>query len=244
MAEKLTTCPFCNTQLSVDETYWGMEVTCPQCNKNFTPGSNAQENIPTPIAVAVPTPVAPPTPAVVPEPVAVSQGQVNPVPAYNNQYQQPPQNEAKTYCTNCGNEIASNAAICIKCGVMVGTEKNFCASCGKRVNANQAVCINCGCALTNKARKISFGGKTISSGEKSAKKATILSCLLVGLGQIYLGQVTKGIVIFVSGVILQILTLWAFGIGGVVIWIIAMIDANKIGKKIEAGQSVGEWEFF
>ena len=238
MAEKLTPCPFCNTQLSVDETYWGMEVICPQCNQNFTPGSKAQENIPTPIAVVVPTP------AVVPEPVAVSQGQVNPVPAYNNQYQQPPQNEAKTYCTNCGNEIASNAAICIKCGVMVGTEKNFCASCGKRVNANQAVCINCGCALTNKSRKLSLGGKTISSGEKSAQKATLLSCVLVGAGQMYLGQVYKGIALLASAIIINILTFWAFGIFGMIIWIIAMIDANKIGKKIEAGQSVGEWEFF
>ena len=129
---------------------------------------------------------------------------------------------------------------------MVGTEKNFCASCGKRVNANQAVCINCGCALTNKARKISFGGKTISSGEKSAKKATILSCLCVGVGQMYLGQVTKGIVILVSAIILNLVTMGITGIaiGGIPIWIIAMIDANKIGKKIEAGQSVGEWEFF
>lgn len=57
----------------------------------------------------------------------------------------------------------------------------------------------------------------------------------------YLGQVLKGVVILLATIVIGALTA---GVGSIVIWIIAMIDASKIGKKLEAGQSVGEWEFF
>ena len=68
---------------------------------------------------------------------------------------------------------------------------------------------------------------------KSASTALILSCLIAGLGQIYLGQTLKGLIILA-------LTCATGPIG----WIVGMIDAYSIGKKLEAGQSVGEWEFF
>lgn len=51
------------------------------------------------------------------------------------------------HCTNCGQEIVTNAAICTHCGVMAGTEKKFCANCGQAVNANQAICLGCGCSI-------------------------------------------------------------------------------------------------
>ena len=138
------------------------------------------------------------------------------------------------YCTNCGQEIANNAAVCTHCGVAVGQEKKFCANCGQAVNANQAICLSCGCALTQM-------NNVQNAGQKSASTAVLLTCLIVGLGQIYLGQVLKGVAILVAAFIIAILTA---GLGAIVIWIIAMFDAYKIGKKVEAGQSVGEWEFF
>ena len=149
------------------------------------------------------------------------------------------------HCTNCGQEIAENAAVCTHCGVMVGTEKKFCANCGQAVNANQAICLGCGCALAPAGKPagnaLNAGQKQIQPSGKSASTATILSCLLVGLGQMYLGQVLKGVAMLVGGIVLGALTA---GIASIPIWIIAMVDANKIGKKLEAGQSVGEWEFF
>ncbi|MBR4255256.1 MAG: zinc ribbon domain-containing protein [Lentisphaeria bacterium] len=51
------------------------------------------------------------------------------------------------HCTNCGQEIANNAAVCTHCGVAVGQEKKFCANCGQAVNANQTICLGCGCAI-------------------------------------------------------------------------------------------------
>ena len=57
----------------------------------------------------------------------------------------------------------------------------------------------------------------------------------------YLGQVAKGAVLLVSDIILSFFTA---GIAALPFWIIAMIDAHQIGKKLEAGQTVGLWEWF
>ena len=149
--------------------------------------------------------------------------------------------EIKMHCTNCGQEIANNAAICTHCGVAVGQEKKFCANCGQAVNANQAICLSCGCALTQMNNVQNAGQKKIHASGKSVSTAVILTCLIVGLGQIYLGQVLKGVAILLASIVIGTLT---FGAGSIAIWIIAMIDAYKIGKKLEAGQSVDEWEFF
>lgn len=149
------------------------------------------------------------------------------------------------HCTNCGQEIANNAAVCTHCGVAVGQEKKFCAKCGQAVNADQAICLGCGCALTQMGNGMNnfqnAGQKTIHASGKSASTAVLLTCLITGLGQMYLGQVLKGVVILLATIVIGALTA---GVGSIVIWIIAMIDASKIGKKLEAGQSVGEWEFF
>ena len=78
-----------------------------------------------------------------------------------------------------------------------------------------------------------------SSPPKSPVVALILSLLLLGgAGQIYLGQVTKGIVLIVATVLLS-----CIGIG-FIIWIVGIIDAYMIGQKLEGGEPVAEWEFF
>ena len=78
-----------------------------------------------------------------------------------------------------------------------------------------------------------------SSPPKSPVLALVLSFLLAGgAGQIYLGQVTKGIVIIVAALLLS-----CIGIG-LIVWIVGIIDAYMIGQKLERGQPVGEWEFF
>ena len=48
------------------------------------------------------------------------------------------------YCTNCGQPMDPNAAICVRCGVAKNRAKKFCSHCGQSVSENQAVCINCG----------------------------------------------------------------------------------------------------
>lgn len=48
------------------------------------------------------------------------------------------------YCSNCGSEMNSNAAVCVKCGFSKGSGKNYCQNCGKPIIEGQAMCTNCG----------------------------------------------------------------------------------------------------
>ncbi|MDP1624376.1 MAG: hypothetical protein Q8L64_01265 [bacterium] len=75
---------------------------------------------------------------------------------------------------------------------------------------------------------------------KSVGKATWLSLLFAGAGQIYLGQVKKGWLL----IVLSILGLFAIIVPGAIIIILGMIDANVIAKRIRENGSVNEWEFF
>lgn len=77
--------------------------------------------------------------------------------------------------------------------------------------------------------------------KQGKRSGVFLSFLLPGLGQIYLGQLIKGICIFIGAIIVGVFTV---GIGSILIWIVAMVDANKIQKKLLSGQPVKQWEFF
>lgn len=72
------------------------------------------------------------------------------------------------------------------------------------------------------------------SGQKSARTATLLSIVFGGLGQIYLGQSAKGLAIILASLLGLLFVLIPLG----------MIDAYYIGKRIENGEKVGDWDFF
>ena len=76
---------------------------------------------------------------------------------------------------------------------------------------------------------------------KSPGTAGCLSFLICGVGQMYNGQVIKGIVLLIACAVLASFTV---GIGGLVVWIVSIVDAAQIAKKINSGKKVGEWEFF
>jgi len=64
----------------------------------------------------------------------------------------------------------------------------------------------------------------------------ILSLLIPGVGQMVIGQVTKGVVILVGGFFLGYLC----GL----LNILTAIDAYDLAKKYNSGQPLREWEFF
>ena len=68
----------------------------------------------------------------------------------------------------------------------------------------------------------------------------ILSAVVPGLGQMILGQTVKGIVLCVLAVGLGATTC----IGGLVVSIVAIIDAYQVGVKLRNGQPVKQWDFF
>ena len=77
-----------------------------------------------------------------------------------------------------------------------------------------------------------------TSKKKKPAVAALLSVMFGGGGQIYLGQVTKGIIV------MALVYIGSFLIVGVVLWPIAIYDAYILAKKIENGETIGEWEFF
>ncbi|MDP6494466.1 MAG: hypothetical protein QGI09_03390 [Dehalococcoidia bacterium] len=68
---------------------------------------------------------------------------------------------------------------------------------------------------------------------KNPTTATILSFFIAGLGQVYNGQIGKGIVFIVLYVISLVLMFVVVGfITTPILWIWGMVDANNSAKKI------------
>ena len=69
--------------------------------------------------------------------------------------------------------------------------------------------------------------------------AAVLSLILFGgVGQLYLGQQKKGIIIIVATILLS-----CVGVG-FLLFFVGAYDAYVIGNKLKAGQPVGDMEFF
>jgi TM2 domain-containing membrane protein YozV len=72
--------------------------------------------------------------------------------------------------------------------------------------------------------------------------AGVLSLLLLGgVGQLYLGQQKKGIILIVIS-----LVAWCLSVGtlGWIVQILGAYDAYVIANKLKTGKSVGDMEFF
>ncbi len=69
--------------------------------------------------------------------------------------------------------------------------------------------------------------------------AAILSFILLGgVGQIYLGQTKKGIIIMVVTLILS-----CIGIG-LITWIVGVVDAYIMADKLQKGEAIGDMQWF
>lgn len=51
------------------------------------------------------------------------------------------------YCKNCGGQVNDNAAVCLHCGVKVGSGSKFCPVCGAQPDPMAVVCVACGAPL-------------------------------------------------------------------------------------------------
>ena len=69
--------------------------------------------------------------------------------------------------------------------------------------------------------------------------AAVLSLILFGgVGQLYIGQQKKGIIIIVASILTA-----CIGIG-FILWILGAIDAYVIADRLKQGKPVGDMEFF
>ncbi len=73
----------------------------------------------------------------------------------------------------------------------------------------------------------------ISRKQKSPGLAALSSLLICGIGQVYVGDIGRGIVFFIITVVIAIFTL---GIGGLIMLIIVIIDAYNSDKLHNEGK--------
>ncbi len=88
------------------------------------------------------------------------------------------------FCRNCGAPLNEEQAVCLKCGVAVGTGKSFCPSCGGEVNEEAVFCVKCGVSLKKSSveeKKINVRGIP----KRSVATCIILSLITCGIYSIY-----------------------------------------------------------
>ena len=120
-----------------------------------------------------------------------------------------------------------------------------CPFCGEDIAETAIKCKHCGSMLYSAAPGAApASAKMIqpSTPPKDPVLMAVLSgCCIAGLGQIVVGQTTKGVVCLVVAVGFGVLTA---GVSAVITWPLLAIDAYLIAKKLADGRPVGEWEFF
>lgn len=122
------------------------------------------------------------------------------------------------------------------CEVDAGERIRFCFNCGNKLIGDFKFCPECGQDLSDDAIS---SKPVISSGNKNIVLAIILSAVLPGLGQIYLGLDHKGAIFLIAYVISAILILILIGfLLCFVIWIWALVDTIISTNALNRGDEV------
>lgn len=113
-----------------------------------------------------------------------------------------------------------------------GADEVYCRSCGEVIKEQAEICPHCGVRQQV--------GQQAPSGElKNAGLAGVASAVMPGLGQIYNGEIGKGIVIiFLSGLSVLLMFVLVGFIIFPIVWIYAVYDAYKTAEGINAGEVV------
>lgn len=149
-------------------------------------------------------------------------------------------------CQNCGEEVVDGAKFCKNCGSEIVIEEEvdetgtkFCANCGFEMPKTTKFCPECGTATGMAPPAVNNATTSVMRTDKSPGLAALLSFLIIGLGQVYLGLTKKGIILFVlaiiSGFLMMILIGW---ITWLLVWGYAIYDAYNSGEKMKNGIEV------
>jgi TM2 domain-containing membrane protein YozV len=120
---------------------------------------------------------------------------------------------------------------CATCGSQVDGAQGFCSKCGNRIGSSQAITTTPGFApAVAPVQQV-----VLVKAQKNPGVAAVLSFFWSGLGQIYNGEIGKGVLLL----IVYIVSWWMmFIIIGFVttpiLWIYGMIDAYRTAERINA----------
>lgn len=147
-------------------------------------------------------------------------------------------------CQNCGEEVVEGAKFCKNCGSEIVVEKTnkadtkFCSNCGFEMPKATKFCPECGTATAMKPPVLNTTTIVVRR-DKSSALAALLSFLIIGLGQVYLGLTKKGIILFVLAIISGVLMLIIIGwITWLLVWGYAIYDAYNSCEKMKRGIEV------
>ena len=111
---------------------------------------------------------------------------------------------------------------------MVEGKTKFCQHCGAKIAFEAEICPKCGVRVKE---------PSASPEKKNPGLAAILSFFFTGLGQIYNGQIGKGIIFGIIGFILALTILIGIGLFLYpLFWVYNLYDAYNTAKKINAGE--------
>ncbi|MBC7118874.1 MAG: zinc-ribbon domain-containing protein [Methanobacteriaceae archaeon] len=103
----------------------------------------------------------------------------------------------------------------------------YCSNCGAEIDEKAEICPKCG------VRQPGY------TEQKNPGLAAVLSALWVGLGQIYNGEIGKGILLMIVYAISAVLILAFIGmVTTPILWIYGIYDAYDTAKKINTGEKV------
>ena len=106
----------------------------------------------------------------------------------------------------------------------------FCSNCGAEIDEKAEICPKCGVRVAPPPV-----APTFVVDRKNEGIAAVLSFLFVGLGQIYNGEIAKGIMFIIIGVILVFTIIFLIGfILYPIFWIYNIYDAYNTAKRINA----------
>jgi len=102
--------------------------------------------------------------------------------------------------------------------------KKFCSNCGEQIDAKAEICPKCGVRVATYFDQIS----------KNPGIAAVLSAFWTGLGQIYNGQIGKGILLMcVQGINLLLMIVVIGFITFPIVWVYGIWDAYKTAMAMQ-----------
>ena len=108
------------------------------------------------------------------------------------------------------------------------TDQTFCRTCGAEILETSEICPKCGVRQCGVRQ---FG--VIQNQIKNPGFAAVASCLWVGLGQIYNGEIGKGLLFMVIQMVNALLVFIVIGLVTFpVFWAYGIYDAYKTAEKI------------